>query len=190
MKSALICWSGGCDSTLLLEDVLRERQHQVRTISILQNQIAGQSSEKIARRILKKKLEAKYGKFDSFEITLKQTTPAVSGQMIQPLIWIPISMIYLRENEDLYLGYIRGDDMWHYRTEIFSMFNTTAQVMAKYGNLCMPLEWTSKNAVIEKLEKSGLYNYTWWCQEFNRLTPCQDCESCKTHEMYKKYGKH
>ncbi len=186
-NEALICWSGGRDSTLILHDLLALRTIKVRTITITHSQVEGEKMQKIMRTAAKKKLVAKYGDFVSDEVTIDSSGAGIpSGGCVQPMLWIPLAALHLKAEEDLYLGYVRGDDVWHYRTQIYELFRQSQALLYKSGELVCPLEWITKKEIITELDRIDLLKSTWYCQT-DRLDTCGTCASCIINEMTMDY---
>ena len=188
-KKRLILWSGGCDSTLVLLWALQAKNAQIRTISFTHPQLGANLEQTAARAKLKKKLEKKYGTFKSLEFSLGDGHVNQYG-MVQPVMWITNAAMTLFKDEDLLVGYIRGDDIWHHRSEVLSIFNTCKKLSGKEGELLFPLEWLDKNKVIGYLYEEGLLKDTFWCEHPKSIgQSCGECSSCKIHSMYRKQVK-
>lgn len=184
-KNRLVLWSGGCDSTLTLLWALQAKNAQVRTISLIHPQLGANVEQTAAREKLKKKLEKKYGKFESLEFSLGDGHINQYG-MVQPVMWITNAAMTLSKHEDLLVGYIQGDDVWHYRSEILTMFRTCQKLTGKKGEILFPLEWLDKGEVIRYLHEERLLKDTFWCEHPKRIgRSCGKCSSCKIHNMYK-----
>ena len=185
-KNRLVLWSGGCDSTLVLLWALQAKNAHVRTISLTHPQLGANAEQAAARKKLKKKLEKKYGKFGSLEFSLGDGVINQYG-MVQPVMWITNAAMTLLEHEDLMVGYIKGDDVWHYQSEIFTIFQICQKLTKKKGEILFPLEWVDKGEVIRYLHEEGLLKDTFWCERPKSIgILCGECGSCEIHSMYKK----
>jgi len=193
---SLIAWSGGCDSTCLLHQLATNDAYNspLRTISI--NHYACNKQQNILQRHARIKILQWFNKrgieIDHLEVIITSTTVhqkkediqiVNDGNMMQPFIWIPTASMYLQNNEDLYVGYVRGDDIWHYRTQICDLFNTMKMMTYKHGNLNFFFEWKRKREVISELKKIGLYDLTWYCESPKRKRPCGQCHPCRIHQL-------
>ena len=119
----LVCWSGGCDSTLVLADLLEDppKNEQVRSISINHpQQIVNSYRARAARKKLLRVFKKQGFDHQHVEVTFRQSGSfdLVSLGNPQAPVWLLISFLYLRRNENLYLGYVRGDDLWHRRKDL------------------------------------------------------------------------
>ncbi len=182
---ALVLWSGGCDSTLVLYDLLRNNTPAVRALGISHPQIANSDMGKRSRELLTKDLKARgLGAFERLELSLQCSGDAdANGGIIQPLFWLSLAAPYLKDKEDLYAGWIRGDDVWHHKEDVQGVFGWSQKMMNKTGSLCTPLEWFAKEDVLADLKKAGLLKNTWHCEAPTpKGKPCNRCASCKTHQ--------
>lgn len=183
---ALLCWSGGCDSTLLLYKLLKSGNPNVRTISFNHHGVGAQFQNRTARGAILKWLSNKGLKVkDHTELTINAdygghiTRPDGLGQ---PTIWQFNALSYLNKDENLYLGYIKSDCIWHYRTQLFDLFNNACQMLHYTGSLMMPLEWETKSDIIESLTSIGLDKLVWWCEGVGYSIgsePCGNCSTCR-----------
>lgn len=88
----------------------------------------------------------------------------------------------VQEKEDLYAGYVKGDDALTYREQLFQAFNVLKFFNGNSGTLKIPFECTPKTKKIHRLKEIGLYKYIWYCE--NPTKPgrkCGKCASCASH---------
>lgn len=182
---SLVVWSGGLDSTLALYDLLVQRNHDVRAITIIHPQVINSYHAHQNRVNIKAKLCSMGLSFNHTEVTVTQKGDFEidhSDGLIQPQLWIPTAISHLRAHEHLYLGYIKGDDIWHYRTQMYELFNAMQSFRHDDGQLICPLEWIRKDEIIERLKMANLYSLCWYCELSKTLRPCGDCSACLTHK--------
>jgi hypothetical protein len=198
---AVVCWSGGVDSTLVLYDLALEAKngrgckHGVRALTIVQPQVPCQPQGALARAALKVRFRELGLRFDHAVLTMRVSgrfyPTSVGSGLVQPLFWVGSAVNYLAGDEDLYLGYVHGDCIWHYIGHLRAAFTGLLGVSGRSGNLVMPLEWSRKAEVIERAQGLGLYEQCWWCEgdqdklvrlPRGRLGPCGECPACKTHK--------
>lgn len=191
---ALVLWSGGCDSTLVLWRLLQEQKPSdppTRTLAINHPQFGGNMNQKEPRKRILANLKEKGFRIAHQEINIESPSRPrlmIGGSQgcLQPLIWLPLGILALETGEDLHMGYIRGDDIWHYRNRLFETFDQLANIAYRTGKLCIPLEWVGKHKVLAELKPTGLLRYAWWCEQ-SRLKrqgcPCGRCPSCITHKL-------
>jgi 7-cyano-7-deazaguanine synthase in queuosine biosynthesis len=186
-EKSLVCWSGGRDSTLVLYNLLKSREHEIRTISIIHEQIYD-SKQMESRQKIKEKLVKEFGDFESINVNIsingsKDGVCIDEGGLFQPVLWISTASGFLKNNENLYLGYIAGDDVWTSIYQIKTLFSNAQEIMNKSGKIIFPLYTNNKSDVIMDLSSTGLLEDTWFCQE-NGPTPCGKCHSCQTNDMH------
>lgn len=196
----LVLWSGGCDSTYLLYTLLYDQYvtrgnhklepHQtVSTISIIHDRINAAEENKLARNKFIKYTNRLKWTFHNFEVTIASDNGNVcigeNNGLSQPLIWLPIAVNYLRPYEDLYVGYIHGDCVWHYKHEIYAMFDNMQKIRGGTGKLIAPLEWQHKYDILKNLKSYKLHNKVWWCENPVNGKNCKKCVPCITNSIAK-----
>jgi 7-cyano-7-deazaguanine synthase in queuosine biosynthesis len=195
---SLICWSGGHDSTLALLQLARKASsdNPVKALAIVHPQILAAEENRAARKAILAWMKAQ-GYFVIYqEVQIKHkkgyewndsriphakrviTCENNHGAM-QPQIWISTASLYLDKDEDLHMGYIRGDDVWHYREWVCDLFYNLKTLMYKTGSLQFPLEWTEKYEVIDQLKACGLLDLCWTCETPIKGQPCGGCSPCE-----------
>lgn len=189
---ALVVWSGGADSTLILYNMLHSHYvdgqdtEEIRTVSIVHSQVAAAKESRAARRKIKSWFKKKNWLFPHTEITVSMEgdffCTNAEGFSMQPALWLTEAIKILRPSEDLYFGYIRGDDFWHRQHEFVSAYDKLRNLSSRSGSLVFPLEWTTKHAVLSQLDRAGLLDLIWYCEDPQKGKPCGDCQPCQTHE--------
>ena len=193
---SLLLWSGGCDSTCLLHAMLESKKtgkeiagvkigkdEHVRTISINCAQIAGDAHNRKARDKLYVALQKRYGFFVRGETKITNAKLSFEDTGFgtpQAPIWLT-AISYLDVDEDLYAGYIKGDDIWHVISKLRSAFKAIKSITHRTGSLRLPLEWESKSDVIRYLKRCRLLNSTWYCELPKGNRSCRKCDSCIAH---------
>ena len=191
---SLVCWSGGADSTLVLYDLAEKSSaaEPVNTVSFRVSQVGAEREQARARERILKEFKKRDYHVNSCEIDVKVTKG--SGMdchgLPQAAVWT-LGIQVLGQEEDLYLGYIKGDDWTWNRAEYVRVFEAWQHISARTGNLFTPLGLTPKHHVLDRLEDARLLHLVWWCECLGRspvntgrvrTKPCGDCESCRTHE--------
>lgn len=186
----LVLWSGGCDSTLVLLQALQKStpEDPVRTLSIIHPQVWSDSPELMARTALWQRLKKDGHNIKRLEIEIKHDGEFSAGNgdggLPQPPIWLATAIPYLRPDEDLYMGYIRGDDIWHYIGWLHQAFNGMKGLLNLRGSLQIPLEWKSKADVIREFGDDKFKKYlefVWHCESPKGFKECGECASCERH---------
>ena len=192
----LLVWSGGCDSTLLLHDLVKDstENNPVKTIAIIHPQVAAMKEQRSARKMVLKWMKKNGHHIHHQEVEVKHTgelircngsngVAAGNGGISQYTMWMFTALNYLDAEEDLYMGYIHGDDIWWYRHEIWESFRHLLYIMGKKGELKFPLGHMKKSKIIESLKERGLYNLIWYCETPNKGKRCGRCEPCIKHDV-------
>jgi 7-cyano-7-deazaguanine synthase in queuosine biosynthesis len=187
-NKVLLVWSGGCDSTLSLLRLLKEKK-TVRTISIIHPQIYAAAENAAARLAVIRKLSEKgYIVKQIGEVVVSTPSRRAidiegpnEGGLVQPNIWLGLTATYLEKDEDLAFGYMKTDDLWHFRTEFVNVFNHFVKILNKESSqLNFPLEWCDKAEIVKELLDNDLLKCCWTCE-----TPtvyglsCGSCTPCK-----------
>jgi 7-cyano-7-deazaguanine synthase in queuosine biosynthesis len=191
----LVCFSGGCDSTLVLSKLIDDSEKNtklgepivINTISFVHPQLGHWEQEKQARSRILDELHRRHDiTINHTEVNIdfdteKGSVKCYSG-LSQPEIWMQ-ACGFLDENEDLYMGYIRTDDIWHFKEPLMRVFNGIQEIANKYGKLITPLEWHEKKDVLRELKQKNLLDLCWYCQDPIDNKPCGKCHSCMLYNM-------
>lgn len=180
-----VIWSGGCDSTALLYCLAN--LYPFKTIyarSIYLKEARSKDIDKKNREKLKKIFQKQGLNIDYVETVVDVENGMIgntaTGGLAQPMVWL--SMLSLINNSStICFGYIRGDDIWHYIENFKGVFNNMAKLNESAAKLCLPLEWTTKEQVLEYLDTYNLLKYCNWCE---CDTPCGTCKDCISIEHY------
>jgi len=184
---SLVLWSGGCDSTLLLHQVASEkatRDDPVRALSIVHDQVPANKEQAQARKNILKEFKRRGLHVVHSTVRVKTTGlfSVKGGGNTQAVLWLGLAVPYLFKDEDLYAGYIRGDDYWHYEGWLQEAFKNLKHAKYLKGRLRTPLEWLTKGEVIKELKQKKLLRLTWYCENPKKNgKPCGKCHSCKVH---------
>jgi len=193
---ALICWSGGCDSTLILWDLLQKQSKNdppIRTIAIDHFAVWAGEEQDAARTKILFVLRERGFRIEHETLTIRcgdrnglpcGTSEKPSTLRIpQAPLWLINAIMHLEPKEDLYVGYIRGDDVWHYIQEYRWVFQYAAYLVGREGKLFTPLEFFTKADVIQALKLAKLFQYCWTCSSPKNGKQCGKCKECKTQKL-------
>lgn len=195
-KKHILLWSGGCDSTLLLYELLNEYGSE-NVIAITYNYswltTEKSNNERIHRDIFKSKMKLlgdKFGNFEHHDFNINvEDNPLLIHRSLnglpQALGWLFMIPMYAYEDSYIYASYIKGDDFStgfnHHYSDIFNSVNA---LLGGSGELTLRLPYIYKNKyeIIEALIQTDLYDATWYCEMPNADgTMCKTCSPCKTH---------
>lgn len=178
---AVVLWSGGCDSTLVLHEAATDGAEsfrfpnggsieRVRAISIESKRLGANTEQIEARKRIraqfdKQGLRIKYETI-CFDCDWLNGPGADVGGSNQTALWLTLAIQCLRPKDDLLLGFVDGemDNIERVR----AAFDALQIVAGKTGKLRVPLyerNQRSKEHVIERMRELRLYDLCWWCQD-------------------------
>ena len=211
-----ILWSGGCDSSLVLYDIVQatlrpivkngveqyrmcgeivdyDPNERIDVISINHDQVPAKEESKAARKKLLEVLSKRFvqkrifaGEVDIVNGGGYPLSVCHNNGIIQPTLWLLQAAQYLEASEDLYVGYIRTDDIWHYKQEFIAAFELLQKLANRTGKLIFPLEWYTKQDVIKLLKQAKIYQYVWYCENPHYGKRCRGinkCHPCDEHDV-------
>jgi len=188
-KYHYVIWSGGLDSTYLLDQIARiysTQEQQVYTISFIYPHI-DKNKELMEKRARKKYLSYARKKgynIESFVLNIADAPPMGGRGLKQQILWMLLSLPYVWDNSVMHFGYVRKDDFWHYRHR----FDKIAKQIGKIKELssvemAYDLEDVDKSNLIGKIP-DGMF---WYCESpkkiKKRIVPCGTCCCCVTHKV-------
>ena len=190
-----LIWSGGCDSSCIFMNLVRDKITPLTVISINHYNLGKrkQALEKGSRDKFLKFLEIKgYQQGSSYIHTEIKIDTGIQAAIInQPAMWLSTVLPYINFTNDdvtIYFGYIKHDDFWHIKSD----FETIIHDFAKLRNagktphtieIKYPLEWLEKTRILEDLISQNVpVEALWWCESDSETlanTPCGNCDPCK-----------
>jgi 7-cyano-7-deazaguanine synthase in queuosine biosynthesis len=176
-----VVWSGGFDSTLVLQRLceMGTAQDRVCVISIIlaNHNTDNTPCEQKARKQLQK-LFQKDGWFNFYEIIYDPARLSIMSNLPLQTLWFLLTLPFLKKNDNIYFGYIRGDDFWHYKQDFLDLIEAYKKLNNLDFNVIFPLEWMEKCAVIREL-KPKYRRYCWTCDSpTEEGRPCGKCHPC------------
>jgi hypothetical protein len=181
-KRTILFWSGGLDSTaLLLHMVARPVEFpKVDIVSCEVDCTNNVKEDKAAREAIIKQLDnydASWRKRFNI-IDLKQELRFV-GQCIQAALWAFVAGTSGQQGDDhveFYMGYIKGDDFWHFRTDFEEAVRAIAKMGAEKNQISFvyPWEWQTKMVL--------LHNFVRYPNVFHELSWGGDTAEVKLKE--------
>lgn len=174
----IVSFSGGFDSTLVLADLCSaaNKGEVIQAVSFICNLTgAGKNHREHESQILIiNELRKLYP-----DIVIKHETISISDcysvgdaynnkGLAQPILWMCNLMPLLKDEDEVYFGYINGDDFYHFQQYAIDLFNAACALQDnKNIKLMLPLRFTTKKVVLRKL----LINYP------SLFDCCISCES-------------
>jgi 7-cyano-7-deazaguanine synthase in queuosine biosynthesis len=194
-KPIYVIWSGGCDSTCVLDDLLSNLKafndkRKVNTISFSHWQIgdAKMTKEAMARSsylhyCAEKQLPI--GLCKTIEIPRYEVKLGREGGCPQVALWLTSAIPLVPDNSLLYTGYHKGDDFFTY--DVLKNWGLAFEGLCKlYGKKITPMfpyKYKTKTEIIKQLQEKNIINLTWHCEipNFSDGSACGYCEPCKRH---------
>jgi 7-cyano-7-deazaguanine synthase in queuosine biosynthesis len=190
----IVSFSGGFDSTLVLADLCREasKGEVIQAVSFLCN-ITGSGKnhrEHESQILIINELRKLYP-----DIVIKHETISISTcysvgdaynnkGLAQPILWMCNLIPLLKDEDEVYFGYIHGDDFYHFQQHAIDLFNAGCALQDnKDIKLMLPLRFTPKNEVLRILSKNypSLFDYCISCESesYSGNKVCGNCTPCR-----------
>jgi 7-cyano-7-deazaguanine synthase in queuosine biosynthesis len=194
LQRHLVMWSGGLDSTVLLHKLAKKHgtaAEPVRTLSVDHPQIhnAQIRMQRAARVKFLAFAKEKGLHVQDTEIEMRSSGAWMGDAAghVQPALWLGVAGAYAEKNQTLHFGYIRGDDIWHYRHNFTTALHHTAILKGVHETALVEfdLEWESKADVLKYARGEGFPEGSWWtCENPRReadvVVACRTCHPCST----------
>lgn len=192
----IVLWSGGCDSTLLLYELLDAYgSNNVIAISynypwLDSNKAQIEHDHREAFKSKMKLLGDRFANFthSKFEINHNGDSICFGGHMAgipQALGWLFMIPMYANENSYIYAGYIKDDSFvtGGFREHYTNIFESVNKLIGRNTlSLRLPYLHKSKNEIIENLILNEIYDHSWYCEmPPTKYLPCMECHPCQTH---------
>lgn len=209
-RSFIISFSGGCDSTTILDILCKEIEknhlkdkcdifltyhsiHSFRFPSIL---VRERHSISDIISIYKNQGFHIYDiNLDSrlHEVYTTEQNPKYGGYFVLPVLWllaIANTLVIVPPSKiQIFMGYIKGDDAILYKKEILDIYSNIFKIYGiKDTSIDFPLENTSKEDIILYLQKNDLYQKVTFCEavencnvQLHGIHAEPKCNCCKRH---------
>ena len=182
-------WSGGCDSTLLLYELLEYYgPNKVRAITYKYpwyNEEKYKLEEEKRIEFLDFLATKGLDGFKRKELIMEDSSnipdfDAMPGGNVQCPGWL-LTPIHLESGDYFYDTTIQNDDIISNNVHLTDMVVGLSTLLHRDINFRQPYIYFSKSDIIEKLFYYGIYDYTWFCEMPNEDGCCMQCAPCKTH---------
>lgn len=144
-----VVWSGGYDSTAALIHYLQDKDTCVYPLAVcLSNNAAQVAAESRSRRQLWELLSHEFGQ--RLQPLCELPWPPLEPdrfELGQPLIWVTAAA-HFAETADVAFGWVRGDDVWHYRTPLLQVVDAMAPFLKVKPVINLPFEWCTKDELL------------------------------------------
>lgn len=184
----LVLWSGGMDSTCLVNELaLAHPTEMINAITITEQSQETHDyfkAERQARKVLKPLLPKNV---QFFEVTVYN--PMRSDLWTLPL-WICNILLGVNDKDSLHIAYLSTDgfDFFHGRAKVEKIFNEVMSLRGIDASLEFDYENITKGYVIQELKRFKLLRFTSYCgQPKKNLKPCGKCMKCLSVKRWTKY---
>lgn len=208
-RSFIISFSGGCDSTTILDILCKEIEksslkdecdifltyHYIPSFRFHSALVREQQSVSDIMGIYKDK------GFHIYNIELNSSlhqaytnqNSTYGNYFVLPVLWvlaIANTLIIVPPNKiQIFMGYIKGDDAILCKKEILDIYSNIFKIYGiKDTNIDFPLENTSKEDIILYLQKNKLYDKVSFCEagencnvELHGIHAIPKCKCCERH---------
>lgn len=145
-----VIWSGGFDSTALILKYLEEGK-TVRTIGVCLSNNEDQSTAEKAARLRIYHALAKEFTHEKIHRPNEFVWPTLTHNgfgLIQPPIWLYVAAV-MSHTDDVAFGWVKHDDVWHYRQWIYGLMDNLDAFKRKKTNILIPFEWDLKEDLLK-----------------------------------------
>lgn len=181
-KRVLVAWSGGLDSTYLIQHYLDKGYGVDAVACVLKNARPSQMKRELAAR--KKMLK---GYFRGKDVNLVGTSHIefdgycfASMGLSQPPIWLLNLIVYIRpEHTEVAMGYVMNDDAVSFLDVISGIWNSYAGIIQiPLPPMVFPLIKYKKTRVYGEIHYELRQQVT-WCESPEKADRCGYCPSCR-----------
>lgn len=209
-QSFIISFSGGCDSTTILDILCKEIEkthlkdecnifltyHSIHSFRFPGVLVRERHSISDIMSIYKNQgfhiyninLDSKLDETYTADPTLKY-----GSYLALPVLWVlaiaSTLLIVPPSKIQIFMGYIKGDDAIKYRKEILDIYSNIFKIYGiKDTDIEFPLENTSKEDIILYLQKNDLYDKVTFCEasdncnvQLRGIHAIPKCKCCERH---------
>ena len=193
----IVVWSGGCDSTLILLDLIKKGVDV--EVLVFETNFFGVNKaiyEENARfNILKeinKKIVVNKVKLDLEDYHNWGYINGNNGPyLFQQPFMIAFSSIFGPTDSILYFGYHKGDDFFSASYDLLTGSNYFLKILGnKNLKFSFPLRYMTKESIIRKLDSNGMLELCHWCEYPTNATDnsgrCNSCVPCMLYNDTRK----
>lgn len=180
MSHYFVLWSGGLDSTYLIEHLLTEG-HKVTAgyIEVKNNDVQTKRElEAIDKlQVIFNKLYHQTFKYNGIVLSINVLSPSSNLILQQAAIWTSSWITVPKECDYIALGYVMNDCALSYLDDIRNAFNGIAGLVYKHIPVVFPLIKYSKPQIWDNISYD-LQKHITWCESLDQ-DKCGQCVSCK-----------
>ena len=195
-RKKLVVWSGGLDSTTILDGLAKSstKENPVLTLSFEGNFL---DSRKVVeeRRVRKNYLRYAKKKGYFIENNLIKVNADITPEYLgwaQQVFWMSFMLPYIPDDCDVYLGFIQGDGVWLAVSNFYTIFNEFRYVGGRENiALHFPFSYKKKWEVLKEFRAAKIpHNCSWTCElpivKSSKVQACGRCNPCISLSMAKK----
>lgn len=208
-RSFVISFSGGCDSTTILDILCKEIENnglkdECEIFLVYHHMASFRQPNTLTREcdsisdimdVYKNKgFRIYFIKLNSeLDETYTDQELTYGSYFVLPVMWIlsiASTLIIIPPTKlQIFMGYIDGDDAIRYRKELLDIYSNIFKIYGiKDTDIEFPLENTSKEDIILYLQKNDLYDKVTYCEAKNNcnvdiygINATPKCNCCKRH---------
>lgn len=149
-STLVMLWSGGFDSTALLLHSLSSTYEKILVVTAKLGNAANVEEDARARHDILEYLRINDNRIEKRYTFMNSTLDLALNGGIQSMVWAMLASMATEryENFDLQMGFIRGDDYWHYKTEFETAVRNLCSINDKTPHFVYPLEWMYKKEFV------------------------------------------
>ena len=182
----VVVWSGGMDSTLVLDQVCSANPNRCIWAHTINWDMLNELKVKKEKEARKNYLS--YAKKKGYDIahrtiTVKANMGAADLGLAQCLAWFSYIIPYLPKKSKLYLGYHSGDDFWKKANGVSDYVRAAAEIGDRKIELNYPLQYMGKCDILEEFRARKIPSSCFWtCEDPKRrskkIVSCGKCRPC------------
>lgn len=187
-RNKLVIWSGGLDSTTLLND-LAKNSSKDNPILALSFETHFLNKRKVVKEREVRKNYLRYAKKKGYYINsrLVRVTSDVditSKGWPQQVFWMSFILPYVPDDYDVYFGYVQGDCIWLAMSNFYKIFDEFRYIGNRYNiQLQFPFAYEEKWEILKKYQEAKIpYNCFWTCENprkrGSKIQICGKCDPC------------
>ena len=184
--SNILLYSGGADSTLMLEELIRTREEVV-AVNITQHSSISRkqsSCQYIATDNYSDLRDPEdYPNFFIEEIHIHEDIKVEADYdnfLGQPLIFLCCIAPYVKNNDIVYFGWRQGEGIYQNIERFDKAFHALMDLKGIKATYRGIEEYRTKADVLEKLQEYNIPDNCWFsCENPNHGKPCRICRKCE-----------
>lgn len=195
-RQKLVIWSGGLDSTTLLND-LAKNSSKDNPILALSFETHFLNERKVIKEREVRKNYLRYAKKKRYHIDNRLVK--VSSDMDvshkgwpQQVFWISFVLPYVPDDCDVHFGFVQGDCVWMAVSNFYTIFTEFKYIGdRKKAELHFPFAYKEKWEVLKEYREAKIpHNCFWTCENprkrGSKIQACGKCDPCIHLHMAKK----